>query len=257
MLANPPISSGLLLRPANQRFHTQLEWLDSWHSFSFSSHFDPAWMGFGPLRVINDDTIAPGRGFGMHPHRDMEIITVMVEGQLNHHDSMGHSAELHAGEVQRMSAGTGIVHSEMNGGDRPCRLLQIWIEPGTAGLPPAYEQQPFLPQRGWTLLLHPKREEGAMAISASVRVWRAHLSPNQNLLLPPAAGPLGWIQMITGSATPTLAEGSDARELGRGDGLGFSAGSVDAAPIRSVHSGADGADLLLFDLAPPDPPGKR
>ena len=123
-----------MFRPAAERFHSQLDWLDSWHSFSFSSHFDPAWMGFGPLRVINDDTIAAGRGFGMHPHRDMEIVTVMVEGQLNHRDSMGHAEVLRAGEVQRMSAGTGIVHSEVNAGSTPCRLLQIWIEPSRGGI---------------------------------------------------------------------------------------------------------------------------
>ena len=97
-----------LLRSAAERFHSQLDWLDSWHSFSFSSHYDPAWMGFGPLRVINDDVIAAGKGFGMHPHRDMEIITVMVEGELHHRDSMGHAEVLRAGEVQRMSAGTGV-----------------------------------------------------------------------------------------------------------------------------------------------------
>jgi redox-sensitive bicupin YhaK (pirin superfamily) len=114
-----PAAPGLLFRPAAERFHSQLDWLDSWHSFSFSSHYDPAWMGFGPLRVINDDTITPGRGFGMHPHHDMEIITVMVEGQLNHRDSMGHAEVLRAGEVQRMSAGTGVVHSEINGSDQP------------------------------------------------------------------------------------------------------------------------------------------
>ena len=100
-----------VFRPGPERFHSQLDWLDSWHSFSFSSHFDPAWMGFGPLRVINDDTIAAGRGFGMHSHNDMEIVTVMVEGELTHHDSMGNGEVLRAGEVQRMSAGTGVVHS--------------------------------------------------------------------------------------------------------------------------------------------------
>ena len=140
-MATPSIDDPLtrpLFRPAAERFHSQLEWLDSWHSFSFAGHHDPAWMGFGPLRVINDDTIAAGRGFGMHPHRDMEIITVMVEGELHHRDSMGHAEVLRAGEVQRMSAGTGVVHSEVNGGDRPCRLLQIWIEPSSAGIAPAY-----------------------------------------------------------------------------------------------------------------------
>ena len=123
-----------MFRPAAERFHSKLDWLDSWHSFSFAGHHDPAWMGFGPLRVINDDTIAAGRGFGMHPHRDMEIVTVMVDGELEHRDSMGHTEVLRAGEVQCMSAGTGVVHSEVNRGEQDCRLLQIWVEPSQAGL---------------------------------------------------------------------------------------------------------------------------
>ena len=133
----------VIFRPAAQRFHSRLDWLDSRHSFSFAGHVDPDWMGFGPLRVINDDTIAAGRGFGMHPHRDMEIITVMVDGELSHKDSMGHSAVIHAGEVQRMSAGTGITHSEMNNSTESCRLLQIWIEPEERGILTAYEQKSF------------------------------------------------------------------------------------------------------------------
>ena len=109
----PATTSSPLFRPSGERFHSQRGWLDSWHSFSFAGHHHPDWMGFGPLRVINDDTIGAGEGFGMHPHRDMEIITVMVEGQLNHRDSMGNSGVIRAGDVQRMTAGTGIVHSEI------------------------------------------------------------------------------------------------------------------------------------------------
>ena len=135
-------TSTVILRPADQRFHSQLDWLDSWHSFSFGSHQDPAWMGFGRLRVINDDTIAAGLGFGMHHHRDMEIITVMVNGALTHADSMGNSAVLHAGEVQRMSAGSGIVHSEINQNGAPYRLLQIWIEPAQLGIHPPTSRNP-------------------------------------------------------------------------------------------------------------------
>ena len=114
-MQHPSIApQSLRLRPAAERFHSRLPWLESWHSFSFASHYDPDWTGHGPLRVINDDTIAAGRGFGMHPHRDMESITVMVDGELSHKDSIGHSAVIHAGEVQRMSAGTGSTHSEIN-----------------------------------------------------------------------------------------------------------------------------------------------
>jgi redox-sensitive bicupin YhaK (pirin superfamily) len=227
----------LVFRPAAERFHSQLDWLDSWHSFSFSHHHDPAWMGFGPLRVINDDTIAAGRGFGLHPHRDMEIVTVMVEGQLNHQDSMGHSEVLRAGEVQAMSAGTGVVHSEMNQGERACRLLQIWIEPGREGHAPAYRQEPFELQAGWTPLLDPDERQGALAINRPVRLWRAQPAAGERLALAIAPGTSGWLQLIAGQGT------AFGQPLQRGDGLGFP-----AAPADSFEAGADGADLLLFEL---------
>ncbi len=264
MTAPPPLPSGLLFRPAAERFHSRLDWLDSWHTFSFASHFDPAWRGFGPLRVINDDTIAAGQGFGRHPHRDMEIITVMVEGQLNHCDSIGQSAVLQAGEVQRMSAGTGIVHSEINGGERPCRLLQVWIEPERRGLPPAYEQKPFPLTPGWTLLLDPTGSAGALTIHRPAWLWRGCLSAHQTLPSPQAANPvapadLGWIQMIRGAiqvrwAAGVSGEGSvtpsdgGTLELARGDGLGVG-GSGGGPRIPSITAGPQGADLLWFALS--------
>ena len=235
--------SGLVFRPAAERFHSQLDWLDSWHSFSFSSHYDPAWMGFGPLRVINDDTIAAGRGFGMHPHRDMEIVTVMVEGQLNHRDSMGHAEVLRAGEVQRMSAGTGVVHSEINEGDQPCRLLQIWIEPSSAGIPPAYGQKPFTIGNGWTPLLDPDQAGGAMAIHRPVRLWRAQPGPGECLSLAIGAGSQGWVQLISGSGQAGLPGQGNGLRLVQGDGLGF-----EAAALTDFSAGEAGADLLLFEL---------
>jgi hypothetical protein len=230
-------ASSLVLRPAAERFHSRLNWLDSWHTFSFAGHFDPAWMGFGPLLVINDDTIAAGRGFGMHPHRDMEIVTVMVEGELSHRDSMGNSGVLRAGEVQRMSAGTGVVHSEINEGTVPCRLLQIWIEPVTAGIQPAYEQKPFAIGESWTPLLDPERRDGAMAIHRPVCLWRAQPSAGRTLRLPIGAGGKGWIQLISGAGQ------SDGHALQKGDGLGFDAGA-----LEGFTAGPDGADLLLFQL---------
>lgn len=237
----PPVRQ-LLFRAARERFHSQFDWLDSWHTFSFANHHDRAWMGFGPLWVINDDTIAAGRGFGMHPHRDMEIVTVMVEGQLNHRDSMGHSEVLRAGEVQRMGAGTGVVHSEMNLGEHPCRLLQIWIEPSATGLPPAYEQKAFPVGRGWTSLLDPRSEQGAMAIRRPVRLWRARPAPGDNLPIALEEGERGWVQLIEGSGQIHSSHGT--APLARGDGLGFGAGAVEG-----FTAGAAGADLLLFDLA--------
>jgi quercetin 2,3-dioxygenase len=239
--SNPSPLRDVLFRGAGERFHSRLDWLDSWHTFSFANHHDPAWMGFGPLRVINDDTIAAGRGFGMHPHRDMEIITVMVEGQLNHRDSLGHSEVLRAGEVQRMSAGTGVVHSEMNLGDRPCRLLQIWIEPSATGMPPAYEQKPFAVGSGWTALLDPDAGDAAMAIRRPVRLWRARPEQGDHLPILLEEGEQGWLQLIEGSGQLLTSHG--AASLTRGDGVGFVAGAVE-----SFTAGAAGADLLLFAL---------
>ena len=234
----PFILEGAVVRPAAERFHSRLDWLDSWHTFSFAEHYDPAWMGFGPLRVINDDTIAAGSGFGMHPHRDMEIITVMVEGQLEHRDSLGHSELLRAGEVQRMSAGTGVVHSEMNRSDRPCRLLQIWIEPEHRGTPPAYEQKPFTVGAGWTLLLDPDCDGTAMAIQRPVRLWRAKPGPGERLNLPLRAGHAGWLQLIDGALSAPV-------PLQRGDGVGLSP----SLQRPDLVASEGGVDLLLFELA--------
>ena len=225
-------------RPAAERFHSQMDWLDSWHSFSFSHHHDPDWMGFGPLRVINDDTIAAGKGFGMHPHQSMEIITVMVEGELTHEDSMGHREVLRAGEVQRMSAGSGVVHSEINRSDSPCRLLQVWVEPQTPGGTPQYEQKAFSFGNRWTCLLDPGAEGGAMAIQRQVRLWRSQPQPGQSLALPLAADQKGWLQVIDGSITLV-----DGQPLERGDGLGFNSDQAQA-----IVSSSPGADFLLFEL---------
>ena len=238
-----PTSPPLRFRPADGRFHSQLDWLDSRHSFSFADHHDPAWMGFGPLRVINDDVIAAGKGFGLHPHRDMEIVTVMVEGDLSHRDSLGHQAVLRAGEVQRMSAGTGVLHSEWNEGNGPCRLLQIWIEPERRGLAPAYEQKPFACGAGWTPLLDPERGNGALAIARRVWLWRARPAAGERLSLPTVAAGSFWLQLIEGS----VRHGGDAAalpaELSRGDGLGFV-----AEQLGELVAGSAGADLLLFAL---------
>ncbi|MFZ0406669.1 MAG: pirin family protein [Cyanobium sp.] len=244
--ATPFAEAGdLVLRPAAERFHSRQGWLDSWHSFSFGEHWDPAWMGFGPLRVINDDRIAAGRGFGMHPHRDMEIITVMVEGSLDHQDSIGHRSSLRAGEVQRMSAGTGIVHSEINGTTESCRLLQIWIEPSVQGLPPSYDQRPFPLNPGWTLLLDPEASGGAMAIQRPVRLRRGRFQAGHGAELPLEPGARGWLQLISGELELRVQRpsGISAGRLRQGDGLGLDAGlkaSLTALPA--------GADLLWFEL---------
>ena len=231
------------VRPAGERFHSQRDWLDSWHSFSFADHHHPDWMGFGPLRVINDDVIAAGKGFGMHPHRDMEIITVMVEGQLNHSDSMGHQGVIRAGDVQRMSAGTGIQHSEINGGISPCRLLQIWIEPSQSGLTPSYEQQSIAVGSNWTPLIAPDQPE-LMAIARPARVWRARPTPDQPIALPTLADGQGWIQMIDGQIT-VQSEHNTGHSMTRGDGLGWSSRADQPRTIQAVTSDTD---VLLFNL---------
>ena len=258
---NPMATEPLLRhRPAAERFLSRRDWLESWHSFSFGGHDDPAWRGFGPLRVINDDRIAPGRGFDVHPHRDMDIITVLVEGQLEHQDSLGSRGLLQAGDVQCMTAGTGIHHSEINSGERPCRLLQIWLEPAALNLPPAYDQRSISVGPSWTPLIEPQPRERALAVSRPIRVWRARPGAGQILPLPLTVPSLGWIQVIEGQ----LALGgqqSDAASvlitpeaaipgpglptiLGQGDGLGFAAGDLQA--VQAIDRPAD---LLLFQLA--------
>jgi len=237
----------ITLRPGNERGHADHGWLRSFHSFSFANYRDPRHMGFGPLRVINDDVIAPGKGFGMHPHQDMEIITVLVEGQLNHRDSMGHAEVLCAGEVQRMSAGTGIVHSEINEGPSPCRLLQIWIEPSSRGIPPSYEQKAMSLATGWTLLLDPDGVDGALAIHRPVRLWRAQAAAGASLPVAIKPGALGWMQMIEGSGR-LMTDGTDSlMPLQRGDGLGFAASPSAGQPL-AITAGSAGADLLLFEM---------
>ena len=233
----------ILRRPGPERFHTQTEWLDSFHSFSFAGHYSPDWMGFGPLRVINDDVIAAGRGFGMHSHRDMEIITVMVEGELTHRDSLGNSGLLQAGEVQRMSAGTGIVHSEMNEANERCRLLQIWIEPSEDGLTPSYEQRAVhLYANTWTPVLNPI-DPHAMAIQRPVHLWRANVAKGKTLDLPSIEASHRWLQVIDGEIELSGLSGSNT--LRRGDGLGFRGRPTDLETLKS-HCGH--SDLLLFAL---------
>ena len=224
-------------RPAAVRYYSQLDWLNSWHSFSFSHHHDPDWMGFGPPRVINDDTIAPGMGFGMHPPRSMEIITVMVEGELTHEDSMGHREVLRAGDVQCMSAGSGVVHGVINNFLVPCRLLQIWVEPQNPGGSPHYAQKAFPLTRGWTYLLDPAGAAGAMVIKRQQQLRQSQPQPGDSLTLPLAANRTGWQQMIDGNIT------LNGQLLQRGDGLGFNNDQAQAM-VRSCSD----ADLLLFEL---------
>ena len=234
-----------LFRPAQERFHSVRDWLESWHSFSFAGHHDPNWMGFGPLLVINDDRISAGRGFGMHSHRDMEIITVMIEGELQHQDSAGNSGVIQAGDVQRMSAGTGIMHSEINASEQPCRLLQIWIEPNQQGLEPAYEQRRIaITDQHWIPVLDPNNRE-AMAIARPVQLWRLKLARGESIPLPELGSAQAWIQMINGKISISSNTSASQFALSRGDGLGF---HPSKAGMHQIYSSSDQTDLLLFGL---------
>ena len=235
----------MTIRRADERGRTNWDWLDSRHTFSFGEYYDPSAMGFRTLRVINDDRVRAGAGFGAHPHRDMEIVTYVLKGKLSHKDSLGNGADILPGDVQRMSAGKGILHSEFNQGlYEPVHLLQIWIEPLRRGLAPSYSQQRLQPGSAWTPLIDPDGASMALAIARPVRVWRAQ--PRRGEQLPVALGQesLGWLQLIDGAVSPegTGSQHQPSDPLRQGDGLGFAAGSLQRLEIL------ENSDLLLMEL---------
>ena len=226
----------IALRPAEERGHTRLSWLDSRHSFSFDRYYDPRHMGFRVLRVINEDRVDPGQGFGTHPHRDMEILTFVLEGALEHKDSLGSGSVIRPGDVQRMTAGTGISHSEFNpSGTEPVHFLQVWILPERPGLDPSYEQRSF-PAAGLRLVGSRDGREGSVRIHQDVLVHLARLSPGEDVVHALAPGRHAWIQMARGAAQV------NGTRLAAGDGAALS-------EERSVTlRGVDGAEALVFDL---------
>jgi redox-sensitive bicupin YhaK (pirin superfamily) len=224
------------VRRADTRAHTQLGWLDSWHSFNFGHHFDPANQAHGLLLVSNDDTVAPGGGFGTHAHRDMEIVTWVLSGRLAHRDSEGNEGELYPGLAQRMSAGRGIAHSEMNAsGTEPVHFVQMWVPPDTAGVDPGYEQRDVneaLARGGLQPIASGQGHEGAVRIHQRGAVlWGARLRPDEAVALPDAAhvhvfvavgqaaleggGELltGDAARLAGAGTPTLTAGPEGAEV--------------------------------------------
>lgn len=230
------------LRKAKDRGKADFGWLDSRHSFSFGEYYDPAFMGFGPLRVINDDRIAGGGGFPMHPHGDMEIITYILDGALQHRDSLGTGSVINAGDVQRMTAGTGIRHSEFNASKTfPVRLLQIWILPDERGLEPSYDQKTFGPdsKHGRLRLVASKTgREDSILIHQDVDLYASLLGPGEKIAHEIAPTRIGWIQVAQGEVR---VNGEILRD---GDGLALSnSGPVD------VGGGEEGAELLFFDMA--------
>ena len=228
------------VRPAEARGHVQLGWLDSRHSFSFGEYYDPAHMGFGPLRVINEDRVAPGAGFPTHGHRDMEILSYVMEGALEHRDSIGTGSVIRPGEVQRMTAGKGIRHSEYNPShEEPVRFLQIWLEPERDGLAPGYEQKAF-PQeeRRNRLRLVAARDgrDGALIVHQDVALYSSLLDAGETLVHPLKAGRGAWLQLVRGQVAV------NGEPLSAGDGA-----ALDNAPNVSI-TGVEDAELLLFDL---------
>ena len=227
------------IRRANQRGHAEHGWLDSYHTFSFADYFDPAWMGFRSLRVINDDRVMPAMGFGTHPHRDMEIITYVLSGALQHKDSMGNGRIIRPGEVQYMAAGTGIQHSEFNPStEEPVHFLQIWIQPERKGLQPRYGEKSLAeaPAGRFNLVVSKTGRDNSLAINQDADLYLARLSPGQAAThaLPP--GRHAWMHVAEGEVnlgSETLNSG-DAVALSNESGLQVMA----ARPSQ----------VLLFDL---------
>jgi redox-sensitive bicupin YhaK (pirin superfamily) len=228
-------------RPANERLHTKIGWLDSRHTFSFGEHYDPRFMGFRALRVINEDRVAPGQGFGTHPHRDMEIISYMLDGSLRHEDSMGTTSVINVGDVQRMSAGTGVLHSERNASaTEPAHFLQIWLIPERNRLPPSYEQRRFPPgdRRGrLTLVASHDRREGSIGIHQDVDLFSALLDPGQTVRHEMRPGRHAWMQVVRGNVA------LNGTSFAAGDGA-----AIDDETSLEV-SASTNAEILLFDLA--------
>jgi redox-sensitive bicupin YhaK (pirin superfamily) len=231
----------IAIRNSAERGHFDHGWLDTFHTFSFADYRDPQFMGFRSLRVINEDRVAPGQGFGMHPHRDMEIITYVLSGELEHRDSLGTGAVIRPGEVQYMSAGTGILHSEFNPSKSDAvHLMQIWIRPDRRGLPPRYDQRrfPSLSNTGeLTLLASPDGRAGSIQINQDVQLYAATLREGQHARHALSAGRSAWIQVLRGGIQ------IGDQQLSAGDGAAVTGES-------DIAIAADGdSELLLFDLA--------
>lgn len=248
------------LRAASDRGHADYGWLVTHYSFSFGDYYDPGEMGWGALRVINDDFIAPGSGFGPHGHKDMEILTYVLSGTLEHRDSLGHGGRLGPGEVQRMSAGRGIRHSEVNPSpDTPLRLLQIWIEPGQPGREPGYEQRPVPDEakRGRLLpIASPDGREGSTTLGQDALVYASLLAPGEGLDYTLAPERLAYVHLIRGeleiNGVPlSPGDGAKIAPEPRRDHLAFRIPSRPETVMSSGQTGTpDLTEFLLFDLPP-------
>jgi redox-sensitive bicupin YhaK (pirin superfamily) len=231
----------MVIRPGAARGHFDHGWLDTYHTFSFASYHDPEHMGFRSLRVINEDRVKAGEGFGTHAHRDMEILTWVLEGALAHKDGMGHGSVIRPGDIQRMSAGTGVTHSEFNPSpDERVHFLQIWLLPSERGLPPGYEQKHFAPEerRGRLRLIAARDGRGgAVTIHQDADLWTSLLTSGEAVRHALVPGRYAWVHVARGSVTV------NARALGAGDGA-----AVSDETTLEIAATAD-AELMLFDLA--------
>ena len=230
----------LTIRKSADRGHADHGWLQSHHTFSFADYHDPAHMGFGPLRVINEDFVAAGQGFGTHGHRDMEIVTYVLDGSLEHKDSMGNGSALRYGDVQRMSAGSGVTHSEFNhSASEPLHLLQIWIEPNVRGIDPGYEEKHFDPaakQGRLRLIASPDGRDGSVMIHQDATVHAAILDGNDQTEHPLANGRIAFVHVARGQLV------ANGIELSAGDALKVTGEA--AVNFGQAHA----AEILLFDL---------
>ena len=228
-------------RLAQDRGHAQHGWLDSHHTFSFASYHDPAHMGFRALRVINDDRVAAGQGFGGHPHRDMEILSYVLEGQLAHKDSMGTGSVIVPGDVQRMSAGSGVTHSEYNASKAdPVHFLQIWLLPSAAGIEPGYEQKTFTTEEKLgklRLVASPTGADGSVTVHSDASLYAGLFDVGQKATLDLAKGRHAWVHVASGEATV------NGRTMREGDGASFS-----EEPRIVVAGAGTRAEVLVFDL---------
>ncbi len=232
----------MTIRPAAERGHFEHGWLDTYHTFSFADYWDPRHMSFGPLRVINEDRVAANMGFPTHPHRDMEIITYVLEGALAHRDSMGNGSTMRPGEVQRMSAGTGVRHSEFNPSQTdPLHLLQIWIMPDRAGHEPSYEQKDFPTEEKLNrlrLVASPDGADGSVTIHQDARVYASLLENGKTVEHQTTADRKLWIQIARGAV---LVNG---KELKQGDGAAIEGDTS----VTITGASTDRAEILLFDM---------
>jgi redox-sensitive bicupin YhaK (pirin superfamily) len=230
----------IYLRKANERGHANHGWLDSWHSFSFADYYDPNHMGFRALRVINDDTVEGGQGFGTHPHRDMEIISYVLEGALQHRDSMGTGSVIRPDDVQRMSAGTGVTHSEFNASKvEPVHFLQVWLLPRERGIKPGYEQKTFSREEKagrLRLVASPDGRDGSTTIHSDALVYAGLFDAEQRAELALEPNRHAWVHVARGQVTV------NGHELGAGDGMALS-----SEPSVRIDSGRN-AEVLVFDL---------